>query len=368
MSEFDLIEVVDDVKEGFEEVLIPDQHDLTIDSLMGMANEIQDKCSDYDLSKVSGMNFRFNPVTTEIAYQPDEGDSRSATLTRHSMSQLCTKLGVPNRYIDKCIKAGRLDLAAENINSWVDDYDRSFFMREYDGKLRGILSDRYMVLDTPDILRVINEVVDFSQFNIQGAFISEERFHARIVHKEMLNIRGEDLFAGIQVDSSDVGRSVINIQFMIFKLVCTNGLILAHNKFNLFNKRHLGNNQEDFVTEFEEAFQNFPILMDSVPKIVYDATSFYGGHNPFDVSNLDLTETERVPSLPEKMMKDNQFSLREISNVMTMMQSGLYAMSRWGLINSITDVAKQYTLERRIELEKTAGKFLLTPEALKLVS
>ena len=35
-----------------------------------------------------------------------------------------------------------------------------------------------------------------------------------------------------------------------------------------------------------------------------------------------------------------------------------YGDSRWGYINSLTEVAQDYTLERRIELENIAGNLL----------
>jgi hypothetical protein len=35
-----------------------------------------------------------------------------------------------------------------------------------------------------------------------------------------------------------------------------------------------------------------------------------------------------------------------------------YGTTHWGLVNSITDVAQQYSLERRLELEHIAGNLL----------
>ena len=45
--------------------------------------------------------------------------------------------------------------------------------------------------------------------------------------------------------------------------------------------------------------------------------------------------------------------------VIQLMQDGTYNRNRWGLINSITQVAQDFTLERRIELERIAGGMLL---------
>ena len=44
--------------------------------------------------------------------------------------------------------------------------------------------------------------------------------------------------------------------------------------------------------------------------------------------------------------------------VLNLMQSK-YGDTRWGLINSITEVAQDYTLERRLDLERVAGNLLV---------
>ena len=41
-----------------------------------------------------------------------------------------------------------------------------------------------------------------------------------------------------------------------------------------------------------------------------------------------------------------------------------YSVSRWGFINAVTEVAQDYTLERRIELENAAGKLLFNGNLL----
>lgn len=331
---------------------------VTLPDLLTKAHEIQEHCFDFDVKEVSGKNFRFCPETAMLKYQPDNSDeARVKEFTTHSMSQLCTKIGVPNRYIDKCIKAGNIQLAAENMNSWIDEYGRSLFIREYGERVRAVLSDRYMVLDAPVILETLTDLVNPDDFTIRGFFLNEERFHARIVMNEMLQISGEDLFAGIQVDSSDVGRSIINIQFLIFKQVCTNGLIVSHADYELFKKRHLGNSQVDFQLDFQEAFTKLPELIDSVPRLVSNANKF---DNSYDMSELVIEDKERKPTKVERLLKDRyRFSQKEVETVLTVMKRGDYPVSQWGFINSLTDAAKQFTLERRLEIEKVAGQLLM---------
>jgi hypothetical protein len=46
------------------------------------------------------------------------------------------------------------------------------------------------------------------------------------------------------------------------------------------------------------------------------------------------------------------------SNIVDLM-TAKYGTNKWGLINSITEVAQNFTLERRLELEKYAGGLLV---------
>ena len=139
------------------EVLTLNKVDL--EELYRQALEIQNECEDFNVSNVTYKNVRYDGDTCRLLYQPDNDPlSRSKEMTRHSLSQLCNKIGVPIRYIDKCIDSGRLDLAAENINSWVDDFGKNLFIREYRNTIRGILSDRYSTLDTPHIMDAVNDV------------------------------------------------------------------------------------------------------------------------------------------------------------------------------------------------------------------
>ena len=77
------------------------------------------------------------------------------------------------------------------------------------------------------------------------------------IENEMLNIDGEDLFAGITLDSSDVGRSGLSVRFFIWKQVCTNGLVISKSAANLFRQKHIGITHEDFATGLKEGLETF---------------------------------------------------------------------------------------------------------------
>lgn len=325
-----------------------------LEDLFRQATSIQDECLDFNVSNVSFKNMHFNGDTCKLLYLPDDTSvgTRTMSMTRHSLSQLCNKLGVPVRYIDKCIDSGRLDLAEENINSWIDDFGKNLFIREYRDNIRGVLSDRYSALDTPHIMESVNDVLDFDEYKIKGYYLSPERFHARIVQREMMNINGEDLFAGIQIDSSDVGRSILVVKFMIWKQVCTNGLCLSQGGGVLFQQKHIGIDVAEFRDGFRKSLSNIPTLVEYSKDLIEEARK---DGSKYSVKNMN---EQQMQDFIERVKMKTKLSDDGVNKVIQFM-TDKYGFSKWGYVNSLTEVAQDYTLERRLEIEKIAGDVLL---------
>lgn len=324
---------------------------LTFGNLMTRSDKIQEKCHDFSVSKVSLKNFRFSDVGT-LMFMPDGASGvEQYPMSRYALSQLGSKIGVPANYLQKCLDTGRLELCAENVNSWVDGCDKDFFIREYDGHIRGVLSSKYSVCDTPDILDVLNNVVDMSKYKIKGHFLTEERLHLRLVGKEMLPIDGEDLFPGIFVDSSDVGRNMLIVQFGIYKQVCTNGLVISRGSGKLFEQKHIGIKPEELYEGLVASLKNIDILCDNAVELVQRANK---SDVKYDVSSLTPEDFEAFVA---QIKGATKLSTDGASKVIDLMQTK-YGDSKWGYINSITEVAQDYTLERRLELERIAGQML----------
>lgn len=323
----------------------------TLDSLIIKANDIALSSTDYMVTKASAKNVRFND-TAGLTFIEDNSSVQSFPISRYALGQLGTKIGVPARYLEKCIASGRIDLAQDNVNSWLEDYNKDLFIREYNGGIRGILSSKYSVCDSHEILKVIDDSVNLSQYKIKGSYLNEERLHLRLISKEMLPIDGEDLFAGLFVDSSDVGRSILTVKFGIYKQVCTNGLVIARAGGTLFEQKHIGISAEEFHEGLVASLSNVDLLTENAIEWVNSARrkenrwSVNGGHE--DEIKEFITHIRQQTNLSED----------SANKVISLMQTK-YDDNRWGLINSITEVAQDFTLERRLELEKIAGNLLV---------
>ena len=319
-----------------------------LDYLIDKAEEIRGECSDYLVTCANEGNVMMNQFAG-LTFIPDDGGVKNLLMSPHSLSQLCGKLGVPARYIEKCIENGYINLAQDNINSWIDGYNKNLFIREYDGRIRGVLSSKYSVCDSHEILGVLKDEIDIGKYNVKGSFLNEERLHLRLVNKEMLPVDGEDLFAGLFVDSSDVGRHILTVRFGIYKQICTNGLILAKASGVLFEQRHIGIAPEEFKENLHNSLKGIDELTEKTLEHIEEARK---------IGNKFSLNSDEMEDIIQTIRQQTSLTEEGAEKVVVFMKEK-YEDSRWGYINALTEVAQDYTLEKRLELEKIAGGLLV---------
>lgn len=320
------------------------------------ANEVQNFCYDTVVKNVSLRNLAMDfDKEFKISYLSDSGVIHNS-MSDFAFGQICTKLGIPAKYMQMCTKHGYPELALDNFNTWIDDFGKDLLIRAYEGKVRGVLSSKYSVFDTPDILDVVDETTRGLDLKVKSYFLNEERFHARLIQQEKMNINGEDLFAGIQIDSSDVGRSTLAVNFFIFKQVCTNGLCISKGKANLFTQKHISICSDDFREELKSSLKCLPQLIEDYSHIIQRCATQYSIFG----SKYAATQEDRdrlLEDFVQKIKAKTKLSDEGVDKVVDLAENR-YGLSDWGVVNSITEVAQDYTLERRIELEKIAGSML----------
>lgn len=323
----------------------------TLNKLIEKAHEIESLSKDYMVRHASSHNIRFNE-RAGITFISEDQCIRDFPISRYALGQLSSKIGVPVRYLDKCIQSGRIDLAQDNVNSWLEDYNKDLFIREFSGGIRGVLSNKYSVCDSHEILEAVDDAVDLSKYKVKGSFLNEERLHVRLIGKEMLPIDGEDLFAGLFLDSSDVGRNILTVKFGIYKQVCTNGLVIARAGGTLFEQKHIGITAEEFHDGLVKSLQNVDLLTDHAVEWVQRAK------NQYNHWSVETEHPEDIEEFVAYIRQQTNLSDDSAHKVIDLMQAK-YEDTRWGLINGITEVAQDFTLERRLELERIAGSMLV---------
>lgn len=349
--------VVKEKQNEVEERELVNTNRITLSQLSDMANTIQSKCSDHFITGATDDNLRLDDFGG-VTYIEDGGEVRSKSITRFALGQLCSKIGVPAQYIDKCIRTGRLELAQDNVSSWISEYGGNLFIREHDNSIRGVLSQKFSTCDTPEILGVIQDTFPNSDFVVRGYYLSPERFHLRVTERSLLPIQYEDLFAGFSINSSDVGRSTLSVNYLLYKKVCSNGLCLPKGSGNIFQQKHIGISAKAFKEELKRN-------LDFVPEITKELLIRVERTRNSGTIIKDFGNTEEIEDTIKKL-KQIHLSEEQANKVIDLFNYRVnsaedfrYENNTWGLINSITEMSKDSTLEKRIELESNAGILLI---------
>ena len=152
--------------------------------------------------------------------------------TRLFHRQVASALGIPAKYYD-IMQSQKPELLAQNVNAWLSDRENSYMIRTMDyggGRVaRALLSDRYRRIDNMEIASAVLPLFAGSdQYEVISSEVTENRMYLKILSRrlEMEVVPGDYVQAGVVISNSDVGLGSVNVQPLVYRLVCTNGMIV----------------------------------------------------------------------------------------------------------------------------------------------
>ena len=152
--------------------------------------------------------------------------------TRLFHRQVASALGIPAKYYD-IMQSQKPELLARNVNTWLSDRENSYMIRTMDyggGRVaRALLSDRYRRIDNMEIASAVLPLFAGSdQYEVVSSEVTEDRMYLKILSRrlEMEVVPGDYVQAGVVISNSEVGLGSVNVQPLVYRLVCTNGMIV----------------------------------------------------------------------------------------------------------------------------------------------
>ena len=333
-----------------------DKNSVRFDSVVEKAEKIELDRKDFYITNVaSNLWMDESDGSLSFSYETVDGiETENMPATSWALSQLSAKLGMPSGYAEKCINRGHADLAAENVNTWLSEQNGTkrnnstdYLIRSYANKVDAVLSSSYTAFDTTKILDVVKKTINVDDYHIVGSYLSNERLHLRMIRDELLDVEGEDLYPGIFIDSSDVGRTALNISFGIWKKVCSNGLCISKAGGVLYHQRHMGISPIDVETELVSRIKTIPQLIERSERIIKNASSDKLNLNDEKVFEKMVNDIRRLSRVSEEDAK----KVIELSKLR-------YGATRWGVVNAMTEIAQNFELDDRIRIENAAGKLI----------
>lgn len=257
-----------------------------------------------------------------------------------AMSQLCQKLGLPYTYMKNCDSVNP-DLARRNYTEWkMRNSDKLVLVRTYANEVIGILSDKYTHFDNDKVLGLM-DTTNLGDFKIVGHSITPERMTLRVTEAEPFQ---DDLFCAVQLDNSQVGRYPLSVKFMVYKQICTNGLILQHASSNVLTKKHIG---------------NFLIDIDNVKDTLKKIDTYRTVAKDMVVESMrDKLSAREVNRVVNTLLEKRYLTPDRVESGEVDIMLDLYGRTRWGFVNILTELSQQFSLDKRLEIESYAGKLL----------
>jgi hypothetical protein len=284
-------------------------------------------------------------------YINDNQFTNKLRMNENALQQLCAKITVPYTFIKKSMETGYSGIAEEARNvlhTWLEykyDPKTQLLVRAHDNYARAILSDRYKIVNSIDVFNLIKDNVLPKGYHIKEYHHNEGDLYMRVINNERIDIPGEDLHIGFNIKNGETGNLKLSADVMVFKQICSNGLMVTKGQNNMYNKRHFGNiDAGSMVTDFtNHTINNISTITRQVKDEIVKAMN-----ESIKIDNLDA------------ILKKVSTETKVVGSAMDVVRNLLdkYGMTQWGLVNSITEVAQQYDIDRREKLESYAYQLI----------
>lgn len=206
-----------------------------------------------------------------IVFPNSNGGSYEPNEVMHQ--HLAEKLGIPANYYRR-MQAEAPELLEKNINAWFEKSarDKQSLIRTFefsDNRIaRGMLSDRYGIIDNYDVLFAALSAITESgvKVDIRESNVTDKRLYINIVAPNIEvqsetalrgylrdSAVGNGIITGLSITNSEVGFGSYEIRPRAFVKKCSNGLII---KDDSFRRVHLGGKMDQGQIKWSKDTQN----------------------------------------------------------------------------------------------------------------
>ena len=311
--------------------------------------------------QMTAVNENFDLVIGNTPFQLNENAHR----------QLGLQLKIPAPYYER-MRAENPGLLMANVNGWFQQSpDTRRMVRTLDGTARAILSDRYRRIDNYEVAQTVLPIISEMQgARIESCELTDTRMYIKVVNERIQTevVPGDIVQAGILISNSEVGMGSVSVKPLIYRLVCTNGMVADVG----VGKRHVGRINESVDGDFG-IFRDETIEADDRAFLmkIEDTVRAAVDEARFNALVQKLRDAKEAPILPAAAPKVVELAAKEF-NIRQNESEGILGhliaggdLSLYGLANAVTRHAQDVqSYDRSTELEATGYKIITMQPAL----
>lgn len=289
-------------------------------------------------------------------------------------SQIASTLGIPARYYER-MQNENPALLVDNVNAWLNDVPEGEqnvrMIRTLDGTMRAFLSDRYLRIDNQPIAETVLPILGDLDMSFESMEITDSKMYIKVVNKRITKevTPGDYVQSGIMISNSEVGMGTVTIQPLLYRLVCTNGMIVNDMKGNATKRRHLGRRMEatdDYVLYADDTLMaDSNALMLKIRDTIKHCLDEVHFTNLVDIMH-QATEakitTNAIPEMVKLAAPKFGFTQSEGNGILDHLIRG-GDLSMYGFANAVTRYAQDVkSYDRSTELETIGYDIMTMPE------
>lgn len=339
-------------------------------SLQEMAAEIERQSRLKEDYLVDTRNLQMEPFGSQVyLHMYDKGSDVLEPLEVNQIAhrQLGTHLKIPAAYYDRMLSEYP-DLLAQNVNAWFQKEPSKRMLRTMGGVARAFLSNRYRRIDNLEIAKVVLPIIGQMQgARFESCQVTDSRMYIKVVNTrlEAEVVPGDIIQAGVIISNSEVGQGSVCIQPLVYRLVCSNGMIINDAQTRRNHVGRVNNSEESFLLYSEETLaaedHAFVLKIQDTVKAAVEEARFSQVVGLMRTAKQAPMNTQDVPGIVRLTSKEFHISEDESTGVLKHLIEG-NDLTLYGLSNAITRHSQDVeSYDRATELESIGYNILSMP-------
>lgn len=304
----------------------------------------------------------------KIRVLDNDGNDRISPLDIgvYAHRQIGSYLSIPQAYYD-LMKEKNPKLLGINVNDWLGQSTDRRMLRTLDGEARAFLSDRYKRIDNYDIAQVTLPIISqIPDVQIVSCNLTPGKMYIKAINPRLFDnvVPGDTVQAGIIISNSEVGLGAVNIQPLVYRLVCENGMVVND---AVTRKTHLGPTiSEDNIFYYsketvEADDKAFILKIQDTVRAAVDEAKFRVVVEQMRTAKEARMNTANVPEFVRLASRNFGITESEEKGVLQHLIEG-NDLSLYGLSNAVTRYSQDVeSYDRATDLEGIGYKILTMP-------
>lgn len=300
----------------------------------------------------------------------------SSTSSQYGINEIAHRqigqhLKIPALYYDRMRKEYP-ELLVQNVNGWFSrSPNTKRMLRTMDGVARALLSDRYRRIDNFEVASAVLPIISgMDGASVESCELTDSRMYLKVVNPRVTAEvkKGDIVQAGIIISNSEVGMGSVSVSPLVYRLVCSNGMIAQDGAVRKYHVGRANESREDFSIYRSETIaaddKAFLMKLEDSVRAAVDQARFAAIVDKMREAAEATMEAKAVPQVVELASKEYGITETEGKGILGHLIAG-GDLSLYGLANAVTRQAQDVeSYDRSTELEATGYKIITMAPAL----